>query len=558
MFKQVIILILIVTTLNGLNPEEIVARLTVREKIAQLLVVAAASNFSQPTEQLASSIAESRHNMEPAYIEHIIKEYGVGGVLFLYKSDPITQMALAEIFQAAAALPLLILQDNEWGLSMRLDIDPTKVVRYPRNMTLGAIQDETIIYQVALEIGNQCSAIGIHMNLAPVADINNNKANPVIHDRSFGDNPERVARLAQLVALGLRHAGILACAKHFPGHGDTSIDSHCDLPIITHDSARLDRIELVPFHHLAQSGIDAIMHGHLVIPALDDSGTASSLSHKIVTQFLQKKLGYQGLNITDGLGMDAIANRYAPGELERAAFLAGNDILLCPLDVVRTIELIAAEIETGHVSEEELDRRVVKILRAKKWVYEQVKQIRYNRDTIEAYLTRPEAYALQKEAYRAAITLVPQSDNVTLDAAMLGNSSVIQIGQLPDNRFIKACDEQGCTVLHCSAALTDTEFEESVCAAHRHDTVILAIGQMNKFIAKNFGVATRTCELVHLLHAMGKKLVIALFGTPYSIPLFKNAQAIIMAYEDAPAAQEAVVDVLRGALQPTGILPVQV
>ena len=185
MSKKIITIALSVSTLRAMDrsPEEIAAKLTLREKIGQLFVIAAASNFNQPTEQLASAMTKSRYNIDPEYVENLIKKHGVGGVLFLFKSDPVKQMALTEKFQAAASTRLLMMQDSEWGLSMRLDVDPAKVVRYPRNMTLGAIQDDQIIYDVGNEIGKQCVAIGIHMNLAPVADINNNKANPVIHDR---------------------------------------------------------------------------------------------------------------------------------------------------------------------------------------------------------------------------------------------------------------------------------------------------------------------------------------------------------------------------------------
>lgn len=559
MSKKIITIALSVSTLRAMDrsPEEIVAKLTLREKIGQLFVIAAASNFNQPTEQLASAMTKSRYNIDPEYVENLIKKHGVGGVLFLFKSDPIKQMALTEKFQAAASTRLLMMQDSEWGLSMRLDVDPAKVVRYPRNMTLGAIQDDQIIYDVGNEIGKQCVAIGIHMNLAPVADINNNKANPVIHDRSFGDNPERVARLSKIFAHGLKSAGTLACAKHFPGHGDTTIDSHLDLPVISHDRLRLDTVELVPFHELIQSGIDAIMHAHLAVPALDDSGIASSLSHNIVTKLLREELGFKGLNITDGLGMEAVAKDYAPGELERAAFLAGNDILLCPLDLPRAIELIEAEIQAKRISEEDLNHRVLKILRAKKWSYDQ-EQLCDKINNIEAYLTRPEAYALQKKAYRAAITLVPQHDEIAFSIHTFNASSIVQIGKLPGNIFTQLCEQQKCKALNCSAALESEELETCLHATEKSDVVVIAITEMNKFIAQNFGIAQNTQALVKQLHEMGKKVIVILFGTPYSIELFKDADAIIMAYEDAPAAQEAVVDVLRGALQPTGILPVSV
>jgi beta-glucosidase-like glycosyl hydrolase len=496
--------------------------------------------------------------MQPEHVEKMIKEYGVGGIIFLYKSDPVKQMMLARKFQAASKVPLMITQDAEWGLSMRLDIDPKKVVRYPRNMTLGAIQDEEIVFEVAKEIGNQCAAIGVHMNFAPVVDVNNNKANPVIHDRSFGDNPDRVARLACLFARGLQAAGVLACAKHFPGHGDTNIDSHVELPTIKHNRNRLDAVELAPFRALARNGIDAIMHAHLNVPALDETGTPSSLSHKIVTQLLQQELGYKGLNITDGLGMDAVRKKYAPGELELAAFLAGNDILLCPLDVPNAVSLIEREITSGRVSEDDLNRRVLKILSSKKWAFEQQKGLNENIEDIEKYLTRKEAYELQRRAYRAAVTLIPQQGEISLNKSSFDSSCILQMGKLPENAFIGLCNQHEKAVLSCSSALSPQEFNACVAQAQKKECVVIALGEMNKFINKNFGISENVSELMRQLRAMDKKIHVILFGTPYSIELFPNANSFIVAYEDTVTSQHAVVDVLRGDLKPSGVLPITI
>lgn len=559
MFRKVGVMCMMMLTLNAQQtPEDILAKLTMRQKIGQLFVVAAASNFNQPTESLSSSMAKCPYDMDPKHVENLIKEHNVGGVIFLYKSDPETQMNLAKKFQAAATIPLLMTQDSEWGLSMRLDNDPTKVVRFPRNMTLGAIQDEQIVYDVAHEIGKECSAIGVHANWAPVADTNNNRENPVIHDRAFGDNPERVSCLGQLFVRGLQDAGVLACAKHFPGHGDTDVDSHIDLPVIKHNRARLDAVELVPFKALIKQGVDSIMSAHLQIPILDDSGTPSSLSHKIITQLLQNELGYQGLKVTDGLGMDAVMKKYEPGYLELAAFLAGNDILLCPLDVPRAIALIEASIKAGQVSEEDLNNRVLKILRAKAWAFKQQKVAHSAIEDVGAYLVREEAYELQQRAYRAAITLVPQHEKISLHTDTVAKSCIVQIGKLPDNTFAQTCEQYAGRVNFYSCTLTEKDVDACITQAQQHDTVVIAVGEMNKFINKNFGVADRTCLLVQQLSKMSKKVVIVLFGSPYSIPLFQEADLIIEAYEDAPAAQKAVVDTLRGELKPSGVLPVQI
>lgn len=383
--------------------QETLASLTLPEKIGQLFVVAAASDFEQPTEILAASMFACPYRMDEEYVSSLIRDYHIGGIIFLYKSTPLKQFALTQKFQSLSKIPLLIALDAEWGLGMRLDKDPSKVVQYPRNMILGALPDATIIYQIGYEIGQQCAALGVHMCLAPVVDVNTNPENPVMHDRSFGDNPEKVAHLGTLFAQGLHDAGILACAKHFPGHGDTSVDSHHDLPVILHTQERLGKIELFPFEKLIENNIPAIMTAHLAIPAFDVTHP-SSMSYETVTNLLKKEMNFKGLIITDGLGMKAITKKYNPGELELQAFLAGNDILLCPLDVPKACKLIEEAVVSGKVFQEELDQRVLKILQAKAWAFSHQKNM--SPEDAQAFLIRPEAYELARQAYQQAITAV--------------------------------------------------------------------------------------------------------------------------------------------------------
>lgn len=379
--------------------QQTLASMTLREKIGQLFVVAAVSCFEQPTEFLAVKLQECPYQMDPDHILNMIENYHVGGVIFIFKSDPRTQIQFTERYQHCAKIPLLIVQDCEWGLAMRLDKDPGKVVQYPRNKQLAEVADEQLIYQLGKEIGMQCAVLGIHMNLAPVADVHNNPQNQVIGSRSFGDDAQKVARLASLYARGLHDAGVLACAKHFPGHGDTDVDSHFALPVIAHDRTRLDAVELVPFKQLTAENIPAIMTAHIWVPALEKSARCSAtMARSVVTDLLKTELQFQGLVITDGLGMRAVADQYAPGELELAAFLAGNDILLCPLDVPKAVELIEREIISGRVSEAELDARVLKILRAKSWAFEQHKRYAAIEDPC-AFLVRPEAVALRNALF---------------------------------------------------------------------------------------------------------------------------------------------------------------
>ncbi len=348
----------------GVWAQQTLASLTLREKIGQLFVVATASSFEQQEEALATALFKSPYKIDSAYIRELIEHYHIGGLIFLFKSTPEKQIDAINEYQALSKVPLLISQDCEWGLSMRL----YNTLVYPRNAVLGRLSDGALIYQLGREIGRQCKAVGIHMNFSPVTDVNNHPDNMLIGSRSFGVDAHHVARCALFMMRGLQDAGVLACAKHFPGHGDTSVDSHLDLPLLTHDKKRLQALELIPFKHLIEHGVAAVMNAHLAVPAYEpDKHRASSLSHAIVTDLLEQELNFEGLKITDGLGMIAITKYYEPGYAELEAFLAGNDIILCPLDVPKAVVLIERAIHEGRITEHELDRRVLKILKAKEW-----------------------------------------------------------------------------------------------------------------------------------------------------------------------------------------------
>jgi len=527
--------------------------LTLREKIGQLFMVAAASNFEQPTESLATAMRKCPYNIDPDHIKKLVREYHIGGLIFLFKSDPKTQLEHIDMYQKEAKNPLLIGQDSEWGISMRLDYDPKKVVRYPRAMTLGALSEdnEHLIYDMGKEIGAQCAHVGVHMNFAPVTDVNNNPSNPVIHDRSFGDNPQKVARLAALYARGLQDAGIIACAKHFPGHGDTNIDSHLDLPVINHTRNRLNDIELPPFQALINAGVGAVMNAHLAIPALDATpNLPSSMSYNVVTKLLKEDMGFQGLVITDGLGMEAITKHYAPGDLEYQAFMAGNDILLYPLDVPRAVALIEQAIREGTVTEEELDRRVLKILKAKEWAFK--KRQEHNFDNPDAYLVRQDAIQLQCTLYRNAITVAHNTLETPFSPSLLQESCILQIGGALNQQY----KEHAAAFCHVTSAISQQEQAQCLNAAAQKQTVILVMHGMNKSAQEDFGISPNTHALITALHEQGKKVVVVIIGTPYSIPHFKSADAVIVTYEDVPVVHQATLDVLRGVLDPQGVLPI--
>ena len=382
---------------QGIWAEKTLASLTLREKIGQLFVVATASCFEQQEEALASELFKTPYKMDPNYIKWLIAEYKIGGLIFLFKSSPDKQIDAVNEYQALSKTPLLISQDCEWGLSMRL----YNTLNYPRNADLGKLENINLVYELGKEIGRQCKAVGVHMNFAPVVDVNNDPSNKVIRSRSFGDNPTFVAHAGLLMMCGLQDAGVLACAKHFSGHGDTALDSHFDLPLIMHSKDHLQDCELIPFKHLINHGVAGVMSAHLAIPALEeDTCRASSISHAIVTDLLAGELDFKGLKITDGLGMHAITKYYEPGIIEFEAALAGNDIILCPLDVPKAVDLIEQAIYLGKITEHDLDTRVLKILKAKEWAGCHM-FVSIDKETAVAQLHTSVGYELQEKIYSA-------------------------------------------------------------------------------------------------------------------------------------------------------------
>ncbi|HEX2978556.1 MAG TPA: glycoside hydrolase family 3 protein [Candidatus Babeliales bacterium] len=350
-------LLLISSPLSASWAEQTLQTLSLREKIGQLFIVAVVANERALT---STHCYFEPYRVDRSHIDMLISDYAIGGIIFLGNSTLGQQIVAINIYQSRARIPLLIAQDCEWGLNQRIP----QVVPFPKQKILGALENSENIYQIGYEIGRQCKLVGIHLNLAPIADLNSNPLNPIINERSFGKDKEKVACCCVLINQGMRDAGVLTCAKHFPGHGDTSVDSHLELPIINHDLIRLNEYELYPFQKLIAENIPCIMIAHLEIPALEKDRIPATFSKKVIL-FLKNDLGFEGLIITDGLGMKALTNHYKPGEIELRALLAGNDILLCPVDVPQAVELIERAIKENLITQQELDEHVLKILKAK-------------------------------------------------------------------------------------------------------------------------------------------------------------------------------------------------
>ncbi len=522
--------------------------LSLEEKIGQLIIVAAVSNEARNS----SFMTRSPYTMDKEYIANLITNYHIGGVIFMGTGDPEEQIALIQKYQSMTDIPLLITQDLEWGLSMRLN----PALRLPRAMTLGALtnEDDQLIYTMGKEIGKQCKTLGVHMNLAPVVDVNNNPKNPVINDRSFGQDPQRVTEKAILYLQGMQDAAVLTCAKHFPGHGDTDIDSHLTLPIIKHDKDRFNDIELKPFKKLIQHGVDAIMIAHLHAPALDEAHIPATFSTKIVTGLLRNELGFNGLIITDGLGMQALTNTYSSGEIEIKALQAGCDILLCPVDVPLAIEAIKQAILHGELLEKDIDDRVARIFAVKeKLLYTPSHRPLFS-DT---------ARSLKKSLYHAAITRTGNTQQFNPSTTY----PIITIGSQEETFFYKTIKKYlSLSPFYIPQVISSQTIEHIVNSTENDQTIIIAIHSMNRSAINAFGmnsvyqtgygIAPSTIELIEKLQQKNKNITLILFGNPYSTAYFSKNTDIIVAYEDDEDAQEGAALVIARTLKARGILPV--
>ena len=398
--------------------------MSITQKIGQLFMIAAYSGGEKYNQPL---------------IEKLINENSIGGLIFM-QGTPLAQAEQCNHYQRISSVPLMIGMDAEWGLGMRL----TGVRDFPRQLMMGAMTDSTLVYKMGSAIANQCIRMGIHVDFAPVIDINNNPNNPVINFRSFGENKNKVANYGLQYMRGLQDNGVMACAKHFPGHGDTDVDSHKDLPEIKKTIAELDALEFYPFNKLIANGLQSIMVAHLQIPAIDDrEHTPTTLSDKAVTQLLKQKMGFHGLIFTDALNMDGIAKYYSPGEIDLKAFAAGNDVLLFSQDVPTGVEKIRQAITDGQLPEARLEESVKKILEAKYnaglYKHDTINTANLNED-LNRYVS-----SVRQQMAEAAITLLNDPNQLIdkIKQHAVDDIAYVGIGTSTENTFTKALADAG-------------------------------------------------------------------------------------------------------------------
>ncbi|HRG38791.1 MAG TPA: glycoside hydrolase family 3 N-terminal domain-containing protein, partial [Bacteroidia bacterium] len=514
--------------------------LTPEQRIAQLFMVAAYSN------------KDKNHIKE---IKKLVDDYYIGGLIF-FQGGPVRQAILTNCYQSCVKVPLLISMDAEWGLGMRLD----STTKFPRQMTLGAIQNDSLIYEMGVEIANQCKRLGMQINFAPDIDINNNPLNPVIGNRSFGENKYNVTRKAIMYMKGMQDNHVLANGKHFPGHGDTDSDSHKTLPTIKSSRERLDTLELYPFKELMKQGLGSVMVAHLSIPALDTTpNQPSTLTKKIVTGLLKDTLGFKGLVFTDALNMKGVSKFYKPGEVSVKALLAGNDVLLFPEDVPQGIKEIKAAIERGEISQEEIDKRCLKILLVKQWAglnhYSKIKV-----EKIVEELNTPHAELINRKLTEASITLLQNEGNIIplqkLDTLKIAS---VSLGYKELNIFQKTLENYA-PITHFGLDKDAKQFifDTVLAALKNFNLVIVNVNNTNNRPDKDFGL---TDPVKNMLKAILKqnKVIVNVAANPYILSKMDSLQVadgIIMSYEDTDYSASYAAQLIFGGIGAKGKLPI--
>ena len=518
--------------------DSVYRNLSEEERIGQLFMVAAYSKKGGGHQQA---------------IEKLVKKYNIGGLLFM-QGGPVSQAKLTNFYQDLAKTPLLIAMDGEWGLGMRLD----STISYPRQMTLGAIRDNHQIYLMGEEIGRQMGRLGVHINFAPVVDINSNPANPVIGTRSFGEDKENVALKGIAYMKGLEAQGVMANAKHFPGHGDTSTDSHHTLPIINHDLGRLHNVELYPFKKLIDAGLRSTMVAHLYIPALDSTpNLPSTLSRPVIHDLLQQQYGFQGLIFTDALNMKGVSAFYQPGALEIKALQAGNDVLLFPENVPAAVEAIKQALDKKEIKRQVIETKVKRILAAKY----QAGLNHYkpaNTDNLHAFLNRPEAQILKRTLFEKAITIVKnENQSIPIKALDTTYFASLTIGPSAPNTFQKKLSKYA-PFTHFTISKNQRSkdiYQRLLGKLENFNQVVVGLHVLNNSSRKNYGLTTEDVEFLTALQERTNVILVA-FGNPYSLEQLQESENLICAYQDQQITQELVPQIIFGAIDASGQLPV--
>ncbi len=517
-------------------------KLSKKQKIAQLFMVRVYSNQNA---KFDDSIA------------HLIKKEKIGGIVF-FQGGPVRQANFINHYQKISKVPLLVSIDGEWGLGMRLD----STISYPYQMTLGAVQDNTLLYKMGQFVARDFKRLGLQMNFGPDMDVNNNPNNPVIGFRSFGDNKYNVAQKGIAYMLGMQDGGILTTAKHFPGHGDTDVDSHFDLPQLPFTRQRLDSLEEYPFREAIRAGLSGIMVAHMNIPALDTTAhLPSTLSKPIITGLLKDSLGFKGLVVSDAMGMNGVVKYFPNGEADVRALMAGIDVLELSQNSKRAIKMVKKAVRKKQINKDELFARVKKVLAAKYWAgLNHVTPVETG--SLIADLNQPDAKALVQQLTDAAITQLTNNPNRPA-TDYTKKTALVAVGPTDTTLYQRLLSQKfsNTKLFFVGKNVNNAPTLDSLLNTLKgYDQVIVGVHDTRLRPASKLDFSVNAKLFISELAAMPTS-TISVFANPYTIaglPGIEKCGLLLMGYQKSEEMQRSAVKVICGELKPTGKLPVNV
>ena len=525
---------------------EQLSRLTLEQKVSQLFAARANSYYTSED--------------DPRYQELIdlVERFQLGGITF-FQGEPLEQATLANTLQARARIPLLISQDMEWGAGMRIEHTTT----FPRTMALGAARDPELAYSAGYVTAVEARAMGTHQVFAPVADVNNNPFNPIINVRSFGERPDLVSELSSAFARGLQDGGAMATAKHFPGHGDTATDSHAALPVLRFGMDRLEALELIPFQHLVNDGIMSVMTGHLALPNIEpDSTLPASLSPKVTTDILRKKLGFNGLIVTDALEMAGVTASFSTGEIALRALRAGADMLLLSEDPYAARQAIIRAIDRGEISEQRINDSVMRILRSKAWAGLDTDRF-VNPDEVRRRVATTEHEAVSQAIARRSITLLrndgellPLTDEARVLVVTLSDGSDPTAGDFFVSQFRQNVTHAAIDTYLLDDRSHPDEYDSVRESASNYDVVVVPTFVYVRSWSGRINLAQKNLEFLNELIGNGPPVALISFGNPYIVMGLEEPAVYVAAYGATEASQLAVAEAFAGRSGFHGRLPI--
>lgn len=506
-------------------------------------------------QRVGQLICMRANQADKPYSENVakyIQQYNIGGVCF-FRYDGEKQVDQANKWQAIAQTPLMVSIDAEWGLAMRVK----NAINYPYQMTLGAISDNDLIYQMGQQVAEQCQRMGVHVNFAPVVDVNSNPANPIIGMRSFGEDPQKVGEKGVAYALGMQSKGMITTMKHFPGHGNTATDSHMTLPTVTRTLDEVQNIELAPFRYMIEHGVNGAMVGHLYFPAIEKvKNTSSSLSYGVVTELLKEEMGFKGLIFTDGLDMKGVSETIQSKDVPYEAFMAGNDVLILPVDVPYAIKSIKTAAEKDPTIMARVEESCKKIL-----TYKYRAGLNHYKPSPTAFLfsdlKQQEYKDLRQTLFDNAVTMLrnedvfPLSKSKKIAVVTIGNTKNDVNNGLLDNGYKT-------TSFVCTKDEISAKSAAWLKQLETYDLVVVDIEKTTMFAASNYGINDATVNFFNHLVAQND-VVLNLFACPYALDMFRvnnSVKGILVGYEDEVPAVNTVVAVMSGLQDAKGTLPV--